>query len=161
MCGHRVVIPANLQPQVLTEIHDGHMGVVRMKALARMHVWWPCIDKHIEGHAYRCIPCQQNSREPVKAPWETPRKPWSQFHIDFVGPFGWPIVLDVTSKWPEVIKMNSNTTTKHTITVLRTLFSRLGLPKSNGEAEHFVQTFKNAIRRVKHSGIDKALRRFY
>jgi len=47
MCGHRVVIPASLQPQVLTEIHDGHMGIVRMKALARMHTWWPNIDRHI------------------------------------------------------------------------------------------------------------------
>ena len=109
MCGHRVVIPASLQPQVLMEIHDGHMGVVRMKALARMHVWWPCIDKHIEGHVYQCIPCQQNSREPVKAPihtWETPRKPWSRLHIDFAGPFEgsmWLIVMDATSKWPEVI----------------------------------------------------------
>ena len=82
-CGHRVVIPTSLQPQVLTEIHDGHMGVVQMMALARMHIWWPCIDKHIQDHAYQCIPCQQNPREPVKAPihtWEIPRKvrkPWS------------------------------------------------------------------------------------
>jgi len=180
------------------EIHDGHMGVVRMKALARMHVWSPCIDKHIEGHVYQCIPCQQNSREPVKAPihtWETPRKPWSRLHIDFAGPFEgsmWLIVMDATSKWPEVIKMNNNTTAEHTITVLRTLFSRLGLPsqivsdngpqftseayqqfcanngirrtltapyhpRSNGEAECFVQTFKNAIRQGKHIGIDQAL----
>ena len=40
----------------------------------------------------------------------------------------WFIVIDATSKWPEVIKMNSNTTAEHTINVLRTLFSRLGLP---------------------------------
>ena len=71
------------------------------------------------------------STEPVKAPihtWETPRKPWSQLHIDFAGPFEdfmWFIVIDATSKWPEVIKMNSNTTAEHAINVLRTLFSRL------------------------------------
>ena len=35
---HRVVIPSSLQQQILTEIHEGHMGIVRMKSLARMHV---------------------------------------------------------------------------------------------------------------------------
>jgi len=55
MCGHRVVIPASLQPQVLTAIHDGHMGIVQMKALARMHIWWPNIDKHIQDHAYQYV----------------------------------------------------------------------------------------------------------
>jgi len=103
-----------------------------MKALARIHVWWPSIDKYIEHHANQCIPCQQNSREPVKAPihtWEVPRKPWTYLHIDFAGPFEgsmWLIVMDATSKWPEMIKMNSKTTAEHTIDVMRTLFSGLG-----------------------------------
>ena len=48
---HRVVIPSSLQRQILTEIHEGHMGIVRMKSLAMMHVWWPKIDENIESHA--------------------------------------------------------------------------------------------------------------
>ena len=34
----RVVIPNKLQERVLQELHDGHLGVVKMKALARSYV---------------------------------------------------------------------------------------------------------------------------
>ena len=38
-----MVIPNKLQDRVLKELHDGHMGVVKMKALARSYVWLPNI----------------------------------------------------------------------------------------------------------------------
>ena len=34
-----VVVPTTLQLKVLEELHGGHIGVVKMKALARSHVW--------------------------------------------------------------------------------------------------------------------------
>ena len=37
--GVRVVIPTKLRHRVLEELHRGHPGVVRMKTLARSHVW--------------------------------------------------------------------------------------------------------------------------
>ena len=39
MWGSRVLIPPKHQTQVLHEFHDGHLGVVKMKALARGYVW--------------------------------------------------------------------------------------------------------------------------
>ena len=36
----RVVIPQIYQQKVLEKLHGGHLGVVKMKALARSHVWW-------------------------------------------------------------------------------------------------------------------------
>ena len=134
LLSHRVVIPSSLRQQVLTEIHEGHMGIVRMKSLARMHVWWPKIDESIETHPNQCISCQENSRQPNKAPvltWENPKEPWKRLHVDFAGPYEgsmWLIVIDAATKWPEVIQMNSNTKAERTIEVLRSLFSRLGIP---------------------------------
>ena len=40
----------------------------------------------------------------------------------------WLIVIDAATKWPEVIKMNSDTTAEWTIEILQSLFSRFGLP---------------------------------
>jgi len=104
-----------------------------MKSLARMHVWWPLIDSHIEKCVKECQSCQENQRNPAKAPlhpWEIAQQPWKRLHIDFAGPFEgqmWLIVIDACSKWPEVIAMTS-TTAEKTVHTLRSLFSRYGIP---------------------------------
>ena len=36
--GNRVVVPKSVQGKILTELHEGHPGVARMKRLARMFV---------------------------------------------------------------------------------------------------------------------------
>ena len=41
LCGLKVVIPLSLRERVLEEIHEQHTGIVKMKSIARMHVWWP------------------------------------------------------------------------------------------------------------------------
>ena len=132
--GVRVLVPKKLQPAVLEMLHEGHTGVVRVKQIARSHVWWPCIDKDIENLVKACTSCQQDQRAPVAAPlhpWIWPSKPWVRVHLDFAGPFmgkTFLITVDAFSKWPEIIEMSSTTAT-NTIKVLRDIFSRHGLPE--------------------------------
>ena len=56
--GVRVVIPVKLRYHVLKELHRGHPGVVRMKALARTYVWWPELDRDVEDRVKACMSCQ-------------------------------------------------------------------------------------------------------
>ena len=132
--GCRVVIPEKLQKIVLEELHVGHPGIVRMKLLARGHVWWPKLGKDIEQSTKSCMACQGVKRLPPKAPlhsWAWPTVPWERVHVDFGGPiFGKMLLLvvDSHSKWPEVIPMSS-TTAEKTIAVLLDLFSRFGVPR--------------------------------
>ena len=186
MRGARVVIPLSLRKKVLQQIHEGHPGIVKSKAIARSFVWWPGIDKQIESYVKNCEDCalHQNNPKPVSLhPWESARYPWQRLHLDFAGPFlgsSYLIVVDAYSKWPEIIPMQT-TTSQSTIKSLMTLFSTHGLPErivtdngpqfcseefenflkvngirhtlsapyhpaTNGEAERFVQTFKNAMK---------------
>ena len=106
-----------------------------MKALARFYVWWPNIDSHIERTVSSSSTCQSMRYAPPTAqihPWSfLPARPWSRIHVDFAGPISGCMcmaVVDAYSKFAEVVKM-TNTTAQTTITALRDIFSRHGLPE--------------------------------
>jgi transposase InsO family protein len=132
--GYRVLIPDELRKAVLNELHDTHPGITRMKRLARSYVWWPKLDEDIEKLVNQCNICQSMRADPPKSqvhPWVFPSRPWSRVHIDFKGPVGgktYLVLVDAYSKFPEVVKMTSTTTTA-TLAVLRDIFSRQGLPE--------------------------------
>ena len=132
--GMRVVVPKKLQSAVLTMLHEGHVGMVKMKMIARSYVWWPGIDKSIEDLVKSCKSCQVVQKAPEAAPlhpWIWPCKPWVRVHIDFAGPFlgkSFLVAVDAYSKWPEIIEMSS-TSAAQTITVLRQIFITHGIPE--------------------------------
>lgn len=131
--GHRIVIPEKLRGEILSELHQGHFGVVKMKALARQFCWWPSIDKDIEGVARRCHICMLTANNPVRAAvhaWEPATGPWQRIHVDYAGPINgswYLVVVDAYSKWLEVCCVKS-CTSKVTATKLEELFARFGYP---------------------------------
>ena len=87
MWGLRVVIPLKYRTQVMNELHCCHPGIVRMKGLSRIHVWFPNIDKHIEEEVRNCPECAQATKTPTKAyihPWNWPFKPFDRISSDHV-----------------------------------------------------------------------------
>ncbi|XP_018405038.1 PREDICTED: uncharacterized protein K02A2.6-like [Cyphomyrmex costatus] len=183
---HRVVIPASLQPAILNDLHTAHVGIVKMKGIARSFVYWPGIDADIERVAKSCAECAKHAHAPPKSRnhhWEYPKGPWERVHIDYAGPVAGVMLLIITdaySKWLEV-KVTNSTTTAATIAILDELFSTYGVPvtivsdngrqfvsaefetflqvsgvkyhkltapyhpSTNGQAERYVQTIKNAL----------------
>ena len=107
--GPGVIIPETLRSVLLDELHQGHVGIVKMKNVARSYVWWPCIDRVIENLARNCDGCLQTRSRPstvVLHPWQLAERPWQRIHIAFAGPFMqsmFLIVIDAFSKWPEVV----------------------------------------------------------
>ena len=86
-----MIVPVKYRRDVLEMIHSAHNGVVRMKSIARSHVWWPGIDADIEQTAKNCAGCQaNNNNNPPTAtthPWQWPSTPFERVHVDFAGPF--------------------------------------------------------------------------
>ena len=129
----RIVIPTILQNRVLRQFHTGHPGMNRMKAMARSYVYWPHMDSHIERLSKNCTRCALASKQPIKTElqsWPLTTEPWSRVHVDFAGPIDgqhFLIVVDSHSKWPEVITM-PRTSTDATISALRKIFYRFGVP---------------------------------
>lgn len=76
MWGLRVIIPVKPRQQVINQIHEVYLSVVKMKVIAQSFVWWPGIDR--ENLAKSCRGCQQNQNVPPTAPLnalEWPTKP--------------------------------------------------------------------------------------
>ena len=120
---------------ILSELHGGHPGVTRMKALARGLVLWPGLDGMVERVVKNCNECQE--AQPLSAttpmqPWSWPTRPWSRLHIDYAGPMEgrmFLVVVDAHSKWMDVIAMK-RATALTILQRLRTLFSNFGVPES-------------------------------
>ncbi|KAK9731173.1 Integrase zinc binding domain [Popillia japonica] len=67
MWGYRAVIPKKFRTFLLKELHYTHLGMSKMKTLARNYFWWPGLDVDIEKLVKGCDPCMSVRAEPEKA----------------------------------------------------------------------------------------------
>ena len=133
--GTRLVIPSTLRKQVLQLLHTSHLGMQRMKQLARTAVYWPNIDSDIVELCRSCISCCEHRNAPAKLPnhpWILPEKPWSRVHVDhainFMGQ-NWLVMVDAFSKYP-CIHPVSSISSKATLDLLEENFAHFGYPHS-------------------------------
>ena len=157
--GPRVVVPASLQKSMLAELHRTHVGITKMKQLARKYVYWKNIDQDIDKCVRLCKNCQMNQNNPPKVtlhPWDEPKENWQRIHIDYAGPFQgyfFLIVVDAKSKWLEIPFSKNPPTTMSTIEELKEIFSRYGYPEvmvSDNATIFTSETFKTFCQ---HAGI--------
>ncbi|XP_055632916.1 uncharacterized protein K02A2.6-like [Toxorhynchites rutilus septentrionalis] len=133
MMADRIIVPKSLQKRILKQVHQGHPGIERAKAIARGIVFWPTIDEDITNYVRRCPSCANAAKSPPHAqpqPWPRAEGPWQRLHIDFAGPVNgeyYLVVVDSFSKWPEILQTRYPTTST-TTTFLRECFARFGIP---------------------------------
>lgn len=130
--GSRVVVPENFRNEILNVLHENHLGIVRMKMVARSYAWWPSIDEDIESFCGKCVVCQQTRRvkkEVVTTSWPTTSYPFERVHIDFFDFQGkkYFLFVDVFSKFCHIEYMSS-TPAEKVISVLENFFTVFGLP---------------------------------
>ncbi|GFU93875.1 uncharacterized protein K02A2.6 [Trichonephila clavipes] len=87
MYGQRVCIPRKFRKNVLEELHAGHLGIVKMKAIARSFVYWKNIDNDIEEAAKNCVDCARYKADPQNLKFITGNIPDGVLHyiIDVQG----------------------------------------------------------------------------
>ena len=129
----RVIVPEVLRTLLLKDLHAEHLGMVKMKQLARRYLWWAGLDKEIEETVKLCHSCQEAAKAPPApnpASWSWPGGPWKRLHLDFAGPYlskMYLVIADAYSKFVEVVPMGQATTI-NTIAALRRVFSYLVYP---------------------------------
>ena len=130
---NRVVIPIVFRRHLLAELHSVHVGIVRMKSIARSFFWWPKLDEDIASLVSECTLCQEFASMPRKESvhhWAYPTRPFERVHVDFAEFQGshYFVIVDAFSKWVDVFHMGSSTTTARTIQCLLRFMSTYGIP---------------------------------
>ena len=132
--GDRVIIPIAERLVIIAELHTGHPGMTKMKAVARSYLWWPGMDNDLEEAVRACERCQKHVKAPPRAPlhpWLWPKRQWSRIHVDYAGPFMgrmFLVIVDAFSKWLDVYATQS-ATTEVTLEKLKTSFAIHGIPE--------------------------------
>lgn len=129
----RIVIPPTLRKPILDDLHSCHLGIEKMKSLARQSVWWPELNSDIARISKNCNRChlQVKSKPSMWSPWPLTCEPWQRIHADYCGPFLQKyyalIIIDSFSKWPEVF-LTTNADAEFSMQAFRKVFSREGVP---------------------------------
>lgn len=132
--GNRLVIPENLRSKILFIIHENHVGMTRMKMIARSYFWWPGIDLDIEKYVNLCEACQafrSHNHPVVDTKWPESIKPFERVHLDFFNCNGkeFLLIVDAFSRYLDV-KIMSRKRASDVITKLFQSFVIFGLPKT-------------------------------
>lgn len=72
---YRIVVPDCLFSRILDELHETHLGIIKVKQLARRYVYWPNIDREIERLVKRGESCALTNPNHLKVPvdpWDLP-----------------------------------------------------------------------------------------
>ncbi|XP_039890321.1 uncharacterized protein K02A2.6-like [Simochromis diagramma] len=128
----KIVIPQKMRPEMLTRIHEGHLGIEKCKRRARETVFWPGMNKDIENMIRRCETCQKYHNKHTKESMvvdETPTAPWYKVGMDLFHVKGkdYLVVIDYHSNFPEMALL-SNLSSACVITHVKSIFARYGIP---------------------------------
>ena len=123
-----------LQQHVVDLAHEGHQGIVEMKALLRDKVWFPGIDQMTEKKVKSCLVCQASTPvmqcEPLEmSPLSSSAR--QEVSIDFkdLSSKGYLLVItDDYSRFP-VVDVVQSTSTRVVITRLDKIFAEFGIPE--------------------------------
>lgn len=128
----KLLIPRTMRTDILKKLHEGHLGMSKMKSLARELYYWPKMGDHIEQYVRKCYVCQTHQNKNVKEPillHEIPDLPFSKLGIDIMDfkNKNYLIMYDYFSKWLD-IKLITNKSAKCINNALIDIFCIHGSP---------------------------------
>lgn len=121
-----------MRSEIVEQLHDGHMGIMKCRECAKQSVWWPGIGKALQKWIEHCKHCQmakpaQNRESLMTTP--LPGRPWERVAADIceVDKRNYLVVVDYFSRYIELaylLHMTGDTVRSR----LSAIFARWGCP---------------------------------
>ena len=132
--GNKIIVPESLRQEMLSKIHESHLGVEKSKKRARDIMYWPNMSTQISDMISKCTSCLKYQRKQSKQPLkqhEVPTNPWEKLAADLLTLNGtdYLLTVDYFSKWVEMSLLKDSTVSSEVITALKSMFARHGVPQ--------------------------------
>lgn len=130
---YRLIVPQNLRHEMLTKLHEGHIGMEKVKRRAREIFYWPGINGDIEKYIKKCKICERFAQKNAKQtllPYPLPDRPWQRVGADIFSyqSKSYLVLMDAFSNWLEILIIK-NKSASEVIQKLKVIFSKFGSPE--------------------------------
>lgn len=130
----KLIVPSSLRNDMLSLIHESHLGIEKCKSRAREILYWPGMSKQIHETVLKCKVCERFRKSNTKQPMLShplPDRPWQKLAADIFqfGPNDYLVITDYYSRWLEFVTLNGKTA-GHVIQKLKSIFARFGIPNT-------------------------------
>uniref|UniRef100_A0A669BXN3 Gypsy retrotransposon integrase-like protein 1 n=1 Tax=Oreochromis niloticus TaxID=8128 RepID=A0A669BXN3_ORENI len=130
--GSRIVIPTSLRADILSKLHEGHLGITKCRERAKQSVWWPGLSSELIKVIETCDTCcrERTKHKETMLPTEFPQRPWAMVGTDLfqIENKQYLVIVDYFSRFFEVAKLTS-TTSEAVIEHCKSIFARHGIPE--------------------------------
>jgi hypothetical protein len=128
----RILISISMRPAMLALLHEGHLGMEKLKAFARQTFWWPGLARDVEATVSSCAAsCALHHKQPAKTlmPHEVPVYPWQKIGVDIFtcNRRDYLLVVDYFSKFPLVVALPDKSASS-VVNILKSLYAIYGVP---------------------------------
>lgn len=129
---NKLIVPLVLRSEMLKLLHQGHLGIEKTKARARLIFYWPGQASDIESYVKCCKICEKYSRKQCKEPlkqFPLVKRPWEMIGIDIFsyGGKSFLTMYDAYSNWLELLKLRDKSA-ESVICRIKDVFARFGTP---------------------------------
>ena len=131
--GDRVCIPPELYERMLSDLHDNHRGIEKMRCLSLTTVYWSGIDADITDYLNCCKTCTQHKAKQAVQPMlptHVPDSLWQDLAANFFtyNHNEYLLIVDTFSKYPFIYQPSSKSA-ESIIKKLQKFNSQYGSPK--------------------------------
>ncbi|XP_026821569.1 uncharacterized protein K02A2.6-like [Rhopalosiphum maidis] len=130
---NKLIVARELKQFIMSLLHETHIVITKTVKRAKTYNYWPGLNSDIENYIIKfelCARFQRKQSKELLLNHKIPKRAFEKVDIDIpdFGGVSYLILVDYYSRWLAVVEI-SDKTAETIVSVLKTLFSRFGIPK--------------------------------